>query len=236
MEQLKRAWSFLVQPRVYWRLFSLLLAVIFWLLAAGDGSFRGTERIVTLEVAVHNLAADQIIVDHPEPVKANITGLSPFLNRSGEAVRAYIDLSEALPGRRNYAVEVDAPVGIEVISVTPRWVNIETEQLVKKTFPVAFAVLGKDPLVSISEIKSEPDTVTVTARGSILQRVDLVVAYLSLNGDLTRLEGSFPVQVLDAQGRSLGGVTVEPSEVRLKIELEQIEPGDGPVGEEGMIK
>lgn len=230
MEQLKRMWSFLTQPKVYWRFFSLLLAVIFWLLAAGDGSFRGTERIVTLEVAIHNLSADQVVVDRPEPVKVRITGFSPFLNRSGEALNAYIDLNGALAGRQAYAVEVEAPAGIEVISVTPRWVSVETEQLVKKTYPVTIAVLGMNPAISISEIKPDPGVVTVTGRGSILERVDLVVAYLSLNGDLTRLEGSFPVQVLDAQGHSLGGVAVEPAEVRIDVEINESEQGDEPDG------
>ncbi len=60
--------------------FSLLLAVIFWLLASGDGSFRGMERIVTVEVAIHNLPMDQVVVDSPPaPIKVRIAGLSPFL-------------------------------------------------------------------------------------------------------------------------------------------------------------
>ena len=39
----------LSQPKVYWRLFSLLLAVIFgyW---PRDGNFTSTERIVSLDV------------------------------------------------------------------------------------------------------------------------------------------------------------------------------------------
>jgi YbbR domain-containing protein len=59
------------------------------------------------------------------------------------------------------------------------------------------------------------------------------VAYLSLNGELVRLEGSFPVLVLDAQGHSVPGVVVEPAEVRLELEVEQGEQGDGPVVKEG---
>lgn len=71
---------------------SLLLAVIFWLLAAGDGNFTSTERIVSLDVAIYNLPADQIIVDPPGAVTLRLSGLSPFINRSGEAVTAFVDL------------------------------------------------------------------------------------------------------------------------------------------------
>lgn len=231
MEQLKRIWSFLTQPKVYWRLFSLLLAVIFWLLASGDGSFRGAERIVTVEVAIHNLPPDQVVVERPAPVQVGITGLSPFLNRSGEALNAHIDLSGATPGSRPYTVEVEAPAGIEVISVTPRWVSVETERLAQKTFPVTLAVLGMNPRLSTGEMAPVPAVVTVSGRASILERVDLVVAYLSLNEDLTRLEGSFPVQVLDAKGHSLGGVAVEPAEVRVYVEVDEMEQGREPAGE-----
>lgn len=39
--------------------------------------------------------------------------------------------------------------------------------------------------------------------------------------------------VLDAQGHSVPGVVVEPAEVRLELEVEQGEQGDGPVVKEG---
>ena len=38
MSRIGKIWSFLTRPEVYWRLFSLALAVIFWLLATGDGT------------------------------------------------------------------------------------------------------------------------------------------------------------------------------------------------------
>ncbi len=231
MEQLKRIWSFLTRPKVYWRLFSLLLAVIFWLLASGDGSFRGMERIVTVEVAIHNLPMDQVVVDSPAPIKVRIAGLSPFLNRSGEAISAHVDLAGTPPGRQAYAVNVGAPAGIEVLSVTPGRVNVETEQLAHDTFPVTLAVLGMNPALSVGEMRPVPAVVTVSGRASILERVDLVVAYLSLNEGLTRLEGSFPVQVLDAQGHSLGGVAVEPAEVRVDVEINDTEKAHEPAGE-----
>ncbi len=126
-----------------------------------------------------------------------------------------------------------APAGIEVLSVTPGRVNVETEQLAHDTFPVTLAVLGMNPpALSVGEMRPPvPAVVTVSGRASILERVDLVVAYLSLNEGLTRLEGSFPVQVLDAQGHSLGGVAVEPAEVRVHVEINDTEKAHEPAGE-----
>ena len=80
-EVIKRVWSFLSQPKVYWRLFSLLLAVIFWLLAAGDGNFTSRESF--FRCGDHNLPADQIIVDPPGAVTLRLSGLSPFTRSGG---------------------------------------------------------------------------------------------------------------------------------------------------------
>ena len=52
MSRISKLWSFLTKPEVYWRLFSLALAIIFWLLATGDGTLGETERTITLGVQV----------------------------------------------------------------------------------------------------------------------------------------------------------------------------------------
>ena len=77
MRVARRLWALVTRPEVYWRLFSLLLAVILWLLAAGDGSLGEAERTVTLPVEVQNLPADLVLLESPEPVKVRIRGLSP---------------------------------------------------------------------------------------------------------------------------------------------------------------
>lgn len=221
MRRIKEIWSFLTKPKVYWRLFSLLLAVIFWLLAVGDGTFRGTERVIALQVALDNLPGELVVVDPPESVKVRITGLSPFLNRSEDLLSASVDLHLAAEGPGAYSVNVEAPAGIEVISVTPRWVNIETEQVLEKLIPVIPAILGLDPGGAPYQAKPSPPLVTVRARRSILERADQAVVYVTAAEDLPKLQGSFPVQVLDASGRSLAGITVDPAEVEIEIGFRQ---------------
>ena len=57
----ERLWLFFSDPQVYWRLFSLALALILWLLAAGEGDIGGTERFYTLPPTAQNLPADQAL-------------------------------------------------------------------------------------------------------------------------------------------------------------------------------
>ena len=229
MRQIRRIWEFLTMPKVYWRIFSLLLAITLWLLAAGDGTLGETERIVTLEVDVLNLSEDLVLVESPEQVKVRIRGLSPILNRGEDLIDAQIDLAGAVEGTETYAVAIQAPAGIEIMSVTPRWVSVYTEELARSPFPVTLALLGVDPSQSLGGLKPVPAVITVMGPRSILEQVDHVVAYLNLDGKLNALERSFPIQALDSQGRSLSMVSVEPPTIRVELEVQEI---DDPSGEE----
>lgn len=218
MNRLQKMWAFLSQPEVYWRIFSLLLAITFWLLAAGNGSLSGTERIATLAVEVENMPADLALVNSPEMVRVRIRGLSPILNRGEDALLAKIDLSNAEEGSETYAVEVDAPLGIEVVTVTPRWVNVYTEQIGEATFPVTLALLGVDSTKVVRGLDADPSLVTVRGPRSILKEVDHVVAHLSLDSLFEEGEIFVPVQALDFQGRSLFGLETDPKEITVAFD------------------
>jgi len=72
-------------------------------------------------------------------------------------------------------------------------------------------------------IRPSPAVVTVRGPRSILDQVDHVVAYLSVDPQLL-LEETFSVQALDAHGRSLGGLEIDPPEIRI---IEFIDEGEG---------
>ncbi len=218
MGRLRRIWEFLTKPEVYWRFFSLLLAIIFWLLAAGDGSLGETERGVTLNVEVQNLPDDLVLVDSPDPVRVRVRGLSPLLNRGEDAIWAHIDLSGGEEGTGTYAIDVETPVGIEVVSVTPRWVSLSTEQIAEQAFPVTLALLGVEPGNLMATVNPVPPVVTIIGAGSILERVDHVVAYVTLGKNLIDVAASFPVQALDAQGRSLAPLEIDPPKIQVRLE------------------
>lgn len=222
MSRISKLWSFLTKPEVYWRLFSLALAIIFWLLATGDGTLGETERTITLGVQVQNIPADLVLVDPPESVRVRIRGLSPLVNRGESSVSASIDLAGAVQGTETYSVEVDGPLGISVVSVTPQWVSVYTEDVAEAAFPVTLVFLGIDRNRMMMEIRPSPAVITVRGPRSILEKVDHVVAYLGIDPELN-LETSFPVLALDAQGRSLDGLDIDPPEIRV---IEVVDNGE----------
>ncbi|HBG00637.1 MAG TPA: hypothetical protein DDW87_03570 [Firmicutes bacterium] len=223
MSRIRKIWASLTKPEVYWRIFSLFLAIVFWLLATGDGTLGETERTITVAVEARNLPADLVLVDPPESVRVRIRGLSPLLNRGESAIAASIDLSGAVQGTETYSVAVDGPLGVRVVSVTPQWVSVYTEELAEAVFPVTLAFLGIGRTPATMGIRPSPAVVTVRGPRSILDQVDHVVAYLSVDPQLL-LEETFSVQALDAHGRSLGGLEIDPPEIRI---IEFIDEGEG---------
>lgn len=222
MSRIGKIWSFLTKPEVYWRLFSLALAVIFWLLATGGGTLAETERTVTLEVQVQNIPDQLVLVDPPERVRVRIRGLAPLINRGEGSLSAFIDLSGAEEGTETYSVQVDEPLGINIVSVTPQWVSVYTEDLAESVFPVTLVFLGIDRSRASANIRPSPAVITIRGAGSILEEVDHVVAYIGTDRMLNE-EMSFPVQALDAQGRSVEGLEIDPPEIRV---IEVVDEGE----------
>lgn len=214
MRRISQFWDFLTKPEVYWRLFSLALAIIFWLLATGDGTLGETERTLTVDVKVQNVPSDLVLIDPPDDVNVSIRGLAPLVNRSEGAVTAFIDLAGAVEGTETYSVEVEGPLGISVVSVNPQWVSIYTENIEEAVFPVTLVFLGIDRNQRMMRLRPSPAVITVRGARSILEEVDHVVAYLGIDPDL-QLDMPFPVQALDAQGRSLNGLEIDPKEIQI---------------------
>jgi len=223
MRVARRLRALVTRPEVYWRLFSLLLAVILWLLAAGDGSLGEAERTVTLPVEVQNLPADLVLLESPEPVKVRIRGLSPLLNRGESSLSAVIDLAGAQAGTETYNVEVTGPLGIQIVGVTPSWVSVYTEELEEAVFPVTLALLSVERAQPEARLRPQPAVVTLRGARSTLEQVNHVVAYVQMGAEMEP-GSSFPVRALDAQGRGLSGLEIEPP--RITVELEQTEPAE----------
>lgn len=222
-KHLKRLWLFFSDPQVYWRLFSLALAVILWLLAAGEGDIGGTERFYTLPLTAQNLPEDQALLDPLPTVRVRLRGLSPILTMIEDDLQAVIDLSHAEEGQMSYNVNVPAPVGVEVVSISPQWVTVRTEQILTAEFPVQVGLLNVYPQALMHQVTPVPSTITVTAPRSLLAQVDQVVAYISVGDTFGRFRETVPVVAIDASGKPLQGVQLNPGLITLEVENQSFE-------------
>ncbi|HHT72359.1 MAG TPA: hypothetical protein GX008_01450 [Firmicutes bacterium] len=227
MRRLRNLWTHLTEPHIYWRLFSLALAVILWLLAAGEGDLGGTERVFSLPLTARNLPADQALIDPLPVARVRLRGLSPILALVEDDLQAFIDLSGAEEGRSSYEVEVPAPVGVEVVSIAPARVTVRTEQVLADAFPVRVGLLDVYPRALTFQVKPNPAEVLVTAPRSIVAQVDQVVAYISVDEIADDLTAVVPLTAIDQAGRPVQNVQINPQEITLTIEQVYAEEPEG---------
>ena len=88
------------------------------------------------------------------------------------------------------------------------------QKVAESVFPVTLVYLGTDRPPTMKDIRPSPAVITVRGAASILEEVDHVVAYIGTDRALNQ-EMTFPVQALDAQGRSLAGLEIDPPEIRV---------------------
>jgi len=220
MKAAKDFWAFLTKPDVYWRLFALLLAIVLWLLAAGDGSLGEEERTVTLQVQTLNLPGELVLVEPPEPVDVRIRGLSPLLNQGASSIVASINLSGAKAGTEMYNVEVTGPLGIEIVRVSPSWVSVYTEEVQEAVFPVTLVILGVEQGRQVSGLEPDPAVVTLRGAESVLREVDHVIAYADL-GDGIGPDSLVPVRALDDEGRGLYSLEIDPPRITMRLKRDE---------------
>lgn len=216
--RLKALWAHLSEPHIYWRLFSLALAVILWLLAAGEGDLGGTERVFSLPLTARNLPADQALLDPLPVVRVRLRGLSPILALVEDDLQAVVDLSEAEEGRSSYSVQVPTPVGVEVVSISPERVTVRTEQVLSQQFPVRVGLLDIYPRALTHQVTPDPEDVVVTAPRSILAQVDQVAAYISVGEQSGDFTVTVPLTAIDQAGRPVQNVQLNPQQITVTVE------------------
>ncbi len=221
----KRIRVLVKDENLYFRFFALFLAVVLWFLAGGEGRFSTVERTLSIEAQIGDLSPDFALLTEPENIRVGVRGFAPLIPAAEREIRATIDLSGVIEGEGTYGVDVTVPTGIELVSISPRWVRLRTERVLEQTFAVSVALIGLVPEQGIQSLTPNPSEVMVRGPRSALDSVRQVVADIALGGSATRLEGNFPVRAIDDQGRTVDQVSVIPDEVRVVLEqvLQQYE-------------
>lgn len=203
---------------LYLRFFALFLAIILWVLAGGTIRVASDEKTFTIPVQMRNIPEDFALMDSPESVRINLRSRSPWLSIAEQDTQATVDLSNAIEGTGTYGVDVHVPSGVEIISVSPRWVEIQMEQVLEKNYTVYIAALGLKPDQLLQSHLPDTDYVKARAPRSLLEQIHQVVVYVGLVHGANRIEGTFPIRAVDNRGHVIEGVSFFPSEVLVVLE------------------
>jgi YbbR domain-containing protein len=153
---------------------SLVLAVLLWLIVAGDETVERGIR-VPLELLQFPTGLE-LKGDSPTVVDVRVRGASTTLSRLSPAdVVAMIDLRTARPGERLFQLtpeQVRTPFGVQVVQVTPSSVALTFEQSKTRMVPVSPSWEGSpSPGYAVGRITVMPKVVEVAGPESAVDRV-----------------------------------------------------------------
>ncbi len=210
-------------------LMSFLLAVAVWVsavLSEDPNEVRVYPRPVA--VSVVGLGKGLMTVDGL-PASVRVTLRAPrsvwaSLEGDPTGVQAFVNLSGLTPGV--YAVPVQVRVAaqpVEVVGVTPARLQITLDRRLTREVPVRVDLRGE---VAVGYYASapvvHPAAVEVSGPALAVQKVTAVRGQVSIEGVRETFKREIALTPVDADGRQVAGVTVQPSRAMVTVAVRQL--------------
>jgi YbbR domain-containing protein len=201
---------------------ALALGTLLWLTVSG----HQVERRIRVPVAYSNIPPSLEMTSEQDDVSVHVRGTDTEVSGFGPGdIRVIVDLGDAGAGTNLMALRpelVEAPLGVEVLSIEPGTVTVTLERSIRKDVPVAPFIDGQPaPGFQVGRISVVPATVPVIGPESRFVRpVSVVTDRIRLDGHRTRVEAEVNVASVDSQVR-----LAAPQTVRVVVE---IVPGRAP--------
>ncbi|MQC18754.1 MAG: hypothetical protein DWG80_06755 [Chloroflexi bacterium] len=143
---------------------------------------------------------------------------------SATNLRAFVDLNrfDARAQEVPVQVEVSGLGGVRVVDVEPRVITVNLEDLVTRLVPVDARAIGSLPIgYELGAMDLGATAVTVSGPESLVARVAEAAADVNVTGLTVNLEQTVTLKPLGAGGSEILGVRIEPSTLRVAVEVFQ---------------
>lgn len=217
------------------KLLSLAFAIMLWLLVMGE---QNTEVGYTVSLEIKNVPKGLIIASEvPGRIDVRLTGSRTLLaNIQGSDLGISVDLHDAKPGIttfRSLDERLNLPRSVVVSRLSPSFVDIKLERVVKKKVPLRVVYAGNPAAgYSIEKVMAAPDLVEVEGAESEMKRVTEVETE---SVDIEGLKASFsltvPINYAGIYSRLVKVKTVDVQVIiRKNPEMEQVREPSEPDG------
>lgn len=217
------------------KIISVLIGLLLWAVVHLDPDTTPANITSTVDVKV--IEAAKIVPIGLDEQKYALTGMEPTVVRidvqgrisdllyasSEEDYVVSVDLSRAKPGIQELPLEVTkTPRGIQVISMSPRTVTVQVEEIVTQQFDVqviangtpANGYIAGDPVVNPS------NQVSLTLPKEDMDRVGVITAEVNIDGAVkTVVNKKAKLTVYDKDGVEMSGVTTAPSTLEIEVPI-----------------
>ncbi len=198
---------------------SMMLSVLLWFTVRYINAEPEFVKQETVDVALfyREPAGTLVRTAGPNSVRVIIEGTDEQLKAlDRNRITATVDLNEGEPGQRNYPVTLNAPAAARKIELVNNYVQVTLEPVVQVSKNVEIATRGRLNLqkgMFLTSYTTQPETAQLSAPTRFLSRVTRVQAVFNLNeveeGKVIRAD----LEALDADGKAVPFVRIDPTEV-----------------------
>jgi YbbR domain-containing protein len=203
------------------KLGALAIAIVVWLFVATDDATIA-QRSLLVPIVVEGVSAEQVVVGLPQFAEVTVSAPTTRIDRlRPESFEAVIDLA-GLSGDFQVQVGVSPPQGIVLERVVPSEVIGIVEPVARAEVPVVASVLGEVDGDLRVRATVTPAQAEVRGRAAVVARAVAVVVPLPVGDALGATAMSGAGFAVDATGRPLPEVAIEPQSFGLGWALEPV--------------
>ncbi len=205
---------------------ALLLAVVVWAVAVNEENpneeriFPGAMRVEPVNLTNDLILVDQNITQTTVTIRAPKTVWDELV--AGQ-IHVTADLAGLSPGEHVIPLRAQLDVSIgQVTKLNPATVRVTLESRATRELPVSVEQVGEPArgyeagLYDLSAL-----TAVVSGPASAVDRVSKLAANISLEGLKTDLHKDVALDAVDASGKLVADVSIEPVSVQVKVPITQ---------------
>lgn len=209
-------------------LLSIALAVAVWI-SAVTASDPVEERSYPLPVALEIIGQDPgLVITSEVPNQLSLVLKAPSsiwdkLINEPAAVRALVDLSGQRPGPVTLPVNVQVSLRpVEIKMYTPRSITLTLEVLSSRVFPIRLIRQGEPAIgFQMEEPVLGEKNVTISGPSSLVNRVQDVIATLTVGQAHETIKRTLLLQTVDANEQLVSGLSISPDRVLVEQAITQ---------------
>jgi YbbR domain-containing protein len=162
------------------KLLALAIACATWWVVSGDRRERISERSYRIPLSIVNVPAGTMVVSPlPDAVDVRVRGpFTPLRQLDPTKLDAVVDLIEARPGERRYALapeDINVPRNVEVISISPPEIQIALDSIAEKQVPILPDLAGRPAAGwALEDAVAEPRVARIAGPSGALARTEAV--------------------------------------------------------------
>ena len=207
---------------------AFLMAVAVWILAV-NAADPNEERLFPRTIPIEIVGQDPgLLFTSSPPDQLSLTLSAPRsiwdrLVREQNTLRAVVDLSGKGPGQIILPVQVQISLRpVKIISYSPENLNITLEAITSRTMTINFVQIGDLAVGFQSEqpVLSQSNVI-LTGPTSLVKKVSEVRATMNLKSANKSLNQNILLQILDANGVDIKGLTITPDNINVTENITQ---------------